>query len=125
MESADFCKLGEGWGGREWQRPLARALVAAGLLTGAFADVTVRRYASGARKAPDEIINWLRAQNKRRRHWAVGRTEHKERVVVHLTQPRFCATITNGAIASIDWFDTAPDKRLGGKLLAEALDRGA
>lgn len=125
MTAATFCALGEAWGGREWQRPLARALVGAGLLTGAYADVTVRRYASGVRNAPDEIMEWLRAQNKTRRHWAVGRTEHRERVVVHLTRPRFCATIANGAIASIDWFDPAPDKRAGGKLIAEALDRGA
>ncbi|HEY1630782.1 MAG TPA: hypothetical protein VGF56_05670 [Rhizomicrobium sp.] len=120
-----FRELGEAWGGEEWQRPLARALVAAGLLSGDYADTTVRRYASEKREAPDDIMEWLSSRAGETVHWLVGKTDKGQKAIAHLTKPRFYAIIEKGALSRVEWIDKEPDRRVGGKLLAQAVERVA
>lgn len=125
MSAIEFRKLGQEWGGEDWQRPLARALVAAGMLSGAHADVSVRRYASGARDVPDDVLDWLRTRAQTTVRWLIGRTETGKKAVAHLSMPRFYAVVEKGALSRVEWIDAEPDRRTGGKLLAEALQRAA
>lgn len=124
MSHVDFRAAGEAWGGKDWQRPLARALVAAGLLHGEHADTTVRRYASGTRGVPDEIMAWLTVRAGEATHWIVGRTERGSKAVAHLVKPRFYVLVERTTIVRIEWIDPEPDRRTCGKLLAEAAERG-
>ncbi|MFZ2871275.1 hypothetical protein [Zavarzinia sp.] len=120
--AAEFREIAHKWGGKEPLHSLARALRGAGLLTGIHAEKTVKRYASGERIAPDEIVDWIRRDIESKDRWVIGRSDQGRPAAVHLKAPRFLLTMTErGEVLRIEWLDANPGPHSAGKLVKEAV----